>query len=147
MKSCLTIIMLAGTLIGMESVLGQMNSSGGRSPGHSSGVQLVENLLGQYNVIGVRVDDERAASLIGGQTPGCGKWDVDTDGCEATWIYTVCPNNFNTYDGSEWFDDYSAHKRNSTRECSGGNAEIEREGSCIEGITDSLTGCVVTGGP
>lgn len=142
MKQSIMFLALAGGIVLAEYLLVPVFGGPATTIAVSEDVTMFKSLVGEYRSLGVPVSQADAIKLLGGQA-GCGGWDVDTDGCESVYFYGGCPADFTSYDGSEVFADYGAHKSSSERECSGGNLELERENSCIEGITDCLEPCVV----
>jgi len=111
------------------------------------GIALATGLSSEFRAVGVAVSSQDALAIRGGQTQEaeCTTWDTDTDGCENTFFDQTCPGDFNTFEPDPWiFSEYTNQKAGSTRECSNGNAEIEREGSCVECMTVGLKGCIVT---
>lgn len=111
-------------------------------------VPYITSLRSEDVSIGSAVADADAAGIRGAATvePECSGWDADSGGCDAAYTNDHCPEDFDIFDADGcFFCDYTNHKSDGTRECSGGNAEYTREGSCYEGIVDNLAGCVVKG--
>lgn len=139
---------IAGALVAVEFALSPL--FGGRPIGTfvTEQVPYIAFLDRLETPIGAPVADLDASHIRGAATvePECSGWDVDSDGCENAYFNNHCPDNFDTFDtDSCFFCDYTNHKKSGTRECSGGNAEYTREGSCYEGVVDSLAGCIVRG--
>lgn len=141
-------LVIAGTVVAVEFLM--VPVFGNRSVGAlvTEKVACIASLQETEVSIGAAVADLDASRIRGAATmePECSGWDVDSDGCENAYFNNHCPDNFDAFDTDDcWFCDYTNHKSTGTRECSGGNAEYTREGSCYECVVTSLGGCVVKG--